>query len=230
MFYHDVLDERAGIKEMDDNSTVVTYSGNSTENMTIPIKRSEMNYLNYEAPDNVEWLWSITVAIFVLFGMIGAFASGAWADYFGRFVHFSFCFHSTCSEVSWYLCVEMMDPDLGWVFGSILLQEEGNGPHHLHHVCGGHLWRNPQGDPVLWGPHCPSCSGGASLWYVINLSIYCSCPHKIICACTMESFIIIGWTSEITNDYQWLLNVVAILWILNYLAKCNTPTLGFSNI
>lgn len=84
MFYHDVLDERAGIKEMDDNTTVVTYSGNSTGNMTIPIKRSEMNYLNYEAPDNVEWLWSITVAIFVLFGMIGAFASGAWADYFGR--------------------------------------------------------------------------------------------------------------------------------------------------
>lgn len=119
MFYHDVLDERAGIKEMDDNSTVVTYSGNGTANMTIPIKRSEMNYLNYEAPDNVEWLWSITVAIFVLFGMIGAFASGAWADYFGRFVHFSFCFHSTCREVAWYLRLVMVFANLCWVFGSI---------------------------------------------------------------------------------------------------------------
>lgn len=167
MFYHDVLDERAGIKEMDDNSTVVTYSGNSTANMTIPIKRSEMNYLNYEAPDNVEWLWSITVAIFVLFGMIGAFASGAWADYFGRFVHLSFCFHSTCCEVTWYFRLVMLFANLCWVFGSIFLfQEEGNDPHHLHHVCGGPLWRNPQGDPVLRGPHCPPRSGRAPLWYV----------------------------------------------------------------
>lgn len=125
MFYHDVLDERAGIKEMDDNSTVVTYSGNGTANMTIPIKRSEMNYLNYEAPDNVEWLWSITVAIFVLFGMIGAFASGAWADYFGRFVNFSFCFHSTCREVAWYLRLVMVFANLCWVFGSIFFSGRG---------------------------------------------------------------------------------------------------------
>ena len=34
--------------------------------------------------DRIEILWSVTVAIFVLFGMIGAFASGKFADYFGR--------------------------------------------------------------------------------------------------------------------------------------------------
>lgn len=34
--------------------------------------------------DEIELLWSVTVAIFVLFGMIGAFASGKFADYFGR--------------------------------------------------------------------------------------------------------------------------------------------------
>ena len=32
----------------------------------------------------IEVLWSITVAIFVLFGMFGAFMSGAMADKFGR--------------------------------------------------------------------------------------------------------------------------------------------------
>ena len=35
--------------------------------------------------DRIEILWSVTVAIFVLFGMIGAFASGKFADYFGRY-------------------------------------------------------------------------------------------------------------------------------------------------
>lgn len=35
--------------------------------------------------DKIEILWSVTVAIFVLFGMIGAFASGKFADYFGRY-------------------------------------------------------------------------------------------------------------------------------------------------
>ncbi|XP_052082863.1 solute carrier family 2, facilitated glucose transporter member 1-like [Mytilus californianus] len=34
--------------------------------------------------DKIELLWSVTVAIFVLFGMIGAFTSGKFADYFGR--------------------------------------------------------------------------------------------------------------------------------------------------
>lgn len=42
--------------------------------------------INKESIDNdkIEILWSATVAIFVLFGMIGAFASGWFADYFGR--------------------------------------------------------------------------------------------------------------------------------------------------
>ena len=36
--------------------------------------------------DNLlDLLWSITVAIFVLFGMIGALISGKVADYFGRY-------------------------------------------------------------------------------------------------------------------------------------------------
>ena len=37
--------------------------------------------------DNLlDLMWSITVAIFVLFGMIGAFVSGKVADHFGRYV------------------------------------------------------------------------------------------------------------------------------------------------
>lgn len=92
MFYYDVLDERVGIKEMDDNSIVVIYSGNSIVNMTIFIKRFEMNYFNYEVSDNVEWFWFIIVVIFVLFGMIGVFVFGVWVDYFGRFVYFFFLF------------------------------------------------------------------------------------------------------------------------------------------
>lgn len=39
------------------------------------------------AVDNfIDLMWSITVALFVFFGMIGAFASGRIADYFGRSV------------------------------------------------------------------------------------------------------------------------------------------------
>ncbi|XP_045161535.2 solute carrier family 2, facilitated glucose transporter member 1-like [Mercenaria mercenaria] len=37
-----------------------------------------------EADNVIEILWSITVAFFVFFGMIGAFSSGRIADYFGR--------------------------------------------------------------------------------------------------------------------------------------------------
>lgn len=37
-----------------------------------------------EADNFIEILWSITVAFFVFFGMIGAFTSGRIADYFGR--------------------------------------------------------------------------------------------------------------------------------------------------
>ena len=32
----------------------------------------------------MDWWWSVTVAIFVLFGMVGAFVSGKIADGYGR--------------------------------------------------------------------------------------------------------------------------------------------------
>ncbi|XP_078336749.1 solute carrier family 2, facilitated glucose transporter member 1-like [Crassostrea virginica] len=88
MFYEDVIDERAGLDTSNQSVTVVLVTDNSSGiprsyNKTI-IPRSMMNYLDYTAKTEVEWLWSITVAIFVLFGMFGAFASGKWADYFGR--------------------------------------------------------------------------------------------------------------------------------------------------
>ena len=57
---------------------------------------NNLNYTLYIAGDSSEpmatvndnlldLLWSITVAIFVLFGMIGALISGKVADYFGRY-------------------------------------------------------------------------------------------------------------------------------------------------
>lgn len=36
----------------------------------------------------VDFLWAVTVAIFVLFGMVGAFISGKVADYFGRYFEY----------------------------------------------------------------------------------------------------------------------------------------------
>ena len=46
-------------------------------------------FLTEIADDNfIEIMWSVTVAIFVLFGMIGAFASGELADRFGRWEAF----------------------------------------------------------------------------------------------------------------------------------------------
>lgn len=94
MFYEDVIDERAGLDTSNQSVTVVLVTDNSSGiprsyNKTI-IPRSMMNYLDYTAKTEVEWLWSITVAIFVLFGMFGAFASGKWADYFGRQVMYHF--------------------------------------------------------------------------------------------------------------------------------------------
>jgi MFS family permease len=82
MFYEDVLKERAGSEPMDNNTSMATDVNNTSGGNTT--SKPDVHYLDYEAPTNVEWLWSITVAIFVLFGMIGAFISGKWADYFGR--------------------------------------------------------------------------------------------------------------------------------------------------
>lgn len=96
MFYEDVIAEREGGQPMNNNIS----AGNSSDNTS----NTRVHYLDYEAPTNVEWLWSITVAIFVLFGMIGAFVSGKWADYFGRQVH-------VCDSISLfniiYVCSEV---------------------------------------------------------------------------------------------------------------------------
>lgn len=55
---------------------------NGTETFRNPfIARTEAEI---EADNVIEILWSITVAFFVFFGMIGAFTSGKIADYFGR--------------------------------------------------------------------------------------------------------------------------------------------------
>ena len=66
------------------------YSNSMIDNNTI-IQMVTINQtidaINTESTDNdmIEILWSVTVAIFVLFGMIGAFASGKFADHFGRY-------------------------------------------------------------------------------------------------------------------------------------------------
>lgn len=110
---------------MDDNSIVVIYGGNSIVNMTIFIKRFEMNYFNYEVLDNVEWFWFIIVVIFVLFGMIGVFVFGVWVDYFGRFVYFFFCFYLICREVIWYVRFVMVFVNLCLVFVLIFFLGRG---------------------------------------------------------------------------------------------------------
>ncbi|XP_062597352.1 solute carrier family 2, facilitated glucose transporter member 1-like [Saccostrea cucullata] len=92
MFYEDVLTQRAGGEPTDkpkNQSVNVVGLGNSSSNLnssyvTTPKNNTKISPLDYEAPIEVEWLWSVTVAIFVLFGMVGAFISGKWADYFGR--------------------------------------------------------------------------------------------------------------------------------------------------
>lgn len=69
------------------NMTVTSdYSGNATtSNGTLDVGMTIAKIkVDSEKDDKIELLWSITVAIFVLFGMIGAFASGKFADYFGR--------------------------------------------------------------------------------------------------------------------------------------------------
>ena len=71
------------------NLTVTTDSGSSTNvssNATMDIGQIiEKIKVASLKDDRIEILWSATVAIFVLFGMIGAFASGKFADFFGRY-------------------------------------------------------------------------------------------------------------------------------------------------
>ncbi|KAH3817958.1 solute carrier family 2, facilitated glucose transporter member 1-like [Dreissena polymorpha] len=55
-------------------------------NMTTTIRPALLarNEEEIEADNFIEIMWSLTVALFVFFGMIGAFSSGRIADYFGR--------------------------------------------------------------------------------------------------------------------------------------------------
>lgn len=93
-----VLWERAGIipvgwdgndlsREMSTNNTTITTLGPVFSNGT----NSSLSLYNKmkifsEESDVIEILWSVTVAIFVLFGMIGSFLSGKVAERLGRFV------------------------------------------------------------------------------------------------------------------------------------------------
>ena len=93
-----VLWERAGIipvgwdgndlsPEMSTNKTTTTTLGPVFSNGT----NSSLSLYNKmkifsEESDVIEILWSVTVAIFVLFGMIGSFLSGKVAERLGRFV------------------------------------------------------------------------------------------------------------------------------------------------
>ncbi|WAR13754.1 GTR1-like protein [Mya arenaria] len=66
---------------LSDNSTKGTYAVETTTVRPVSMAKTEteINEDNF-----IELLWSLTVALFVFFGMVGAFASGRVADYFGR--------------------------------------------------------------------------------------------------------------------------------------------------
>ncbi|XP_076085140.1 solute carrier family 2, facilitated glucose transporter member 5-like [Mytilus galloprovincialis] len=96
VFYVKVLWERAGKipKNWDgsDISPVVAQNGTASTTTLGPVSNStntSMSLLEQmkkysEEDDFVELLWSITVSIFVLFGMIGSFMSGKLAERLGR--------------------------------------------------------------------------------------------------------------------------------------------------
>ncbi|KAK3603513.1 hypothetical protein CHS0354_030370 [Potamilus streckersoni] len=101
-FYGEVYAERNGIKP--DKHILSSSSNVSTTTVTVVIGSPGQNNTGYNidpakannvsksstenegsVDDNfLDLMWSITVAIFVLFGMFGAFASGKIADFFGR--------------------------------------------------------------------------------------------------------------------------------------------------
>ena len=93
-----VLWERAGIipvswdgndlsREMSTNETTTTTLGPVFSNGTnSSLSLYDKMKIFSEESDVIEILWSITVAIFVLFGMIGSFLSGKVAERLGRFV------------------------------------------------------------------------------------------------------------------------------------------------
>ncbi|KAL3861432.1 hypothetical protein ACJMK2_007466 [Sinanodonta woodiana] len=93
-FYGEVYAERSGVKP--ESTTIVSSSSNvSTTPITVVTVSPGQNNTSYavnasvppkDIKDNnfLDLMWSITVAIFVLFGMFGAFVSGKIADFFGR--------------------------------------------------------------------------------------------------------------------------------------------------
>lgn len=92
-----VLWERAGIIPVGwDGHDLIREMSNKTSTETLgPVFSNGTNSslslydkmkLFSEESGVVEILWSITVAIFVLFGMIGSFLSGKVAERLGRFV------------------------------------------------------------------------------------------------------------------------------------------------
>ncbi|KAJ8303571.1 hypothetical protein KUTeg_019967 [Tegillarca granosa] len=96
-FYAQLLLERAGVLHHDD-SAIKTNMATTQESPTVTIislnssspvgnvSITDDEEINKEVEEDpvLELLWSITVAIFVLFGMFGAFASNKVADHFGR--------------------------------------------------------------------------------------------------------------------------------------------------
>ncbi|KAJ8321106.1 hypothetical protein KUTeg_002693 [Tegillarca granosa] len=100
-FYSHLLYEREGISPPNISSPAVVVSvngvdnssyavssggngtaGNNTNGLTTPAPKAEEPEEHFHPL--VDFLWAVTVAIFVLFGMVGAFISGKVADYFGR--------------------------------------------------------------------------------------------------------------------------------------------------
>lgn len=75
-FFDSTPEEQADMNEAWRNMTKID---NSSIDGTFKVLKTKS-----EDDNNIEILWSVTVAIFVLFGMIGAFASGKFADKFGR--------------------------------------------------------------------------------------------------------------------------------------------------
>lgn len=71
--------------------TVATFINSSSLSGNTSIADEKEIEKEVEEDPVLELLWAITVAIFVLFGMFGAFASSRVADHFGRYVIVSNC-------------------------------------------------------------------------------------------------------------------------------------------
>lgn len=84
MFYVRVLWERKGLIPTDWDGTEENATSTSNDISNTSMTLYEKMVKEAETSDQVEILWSITVAIFVLFGMMGSFMSGKLAERLGR--------------------------------------------------------------------------------------------------------------------------------------------------